>query len=122
MRLLIVSVALALMSASTSHAGCHVHPSCRCGNRPHFFSAPCQDKLYRMGLTRMPASGDMHAHAPYETWEIYYYDRPYQARQSGDRLATSVGILQSALAPFYEVRERQLRNGADDVDLLEYAE
>ncbi len=66
------------------------------------------------------AAGDMPIHTPYQTWQTYYYFRPYQARQSIYNTGFETTI-REALGFIYEQRESRIRQTVAEVDPLEYS-
>ena len=101
---------------------------------PHFFSSPCPPanncdgpkpclrcrvKLgWRLsGLQSELASGNMPIHTPYQTWQLYYYFRPYQGRQS-DYNSGFESTIREALGIIYEQRLSRIRQTVAEVDPL----
>ena len=104
---------------------------------PHFFSSPCPPanncngnrpcmrcriKLgWRLsGLQSELAGGNMPIHTPYQTWQLYYYFRPYQGRQSIYNSGFE-STIREALGIIYEQRLSRIRQTVAEVDPLEYS-
>lgn len=111
--------------------------SCCGGGSAHFFSSPkvcrcmrCRfrDRFHLLGLDSQLFSGDQPVHMPYDTWNVYYYDRPYQFRQSDAHqlLPSDIGASgrkarRERMLDVYEQRTLENLPTVGNVDRLEYS-
>ena len=59
-------------------------------------------------------------HVPYDSWNIYYYDRPYQFRHHETTLLSMQGLARDQLSATYDEIQQRNTPRVGNVDALEF--
>lgn len=128
-RLLIVLIVLYVGScvaqAECCHAG-HCSPHFFGGVKSSFgfqgFRSRIVQGLDGLGFySRHLHESEQSIHVPYDSWNIYYYDRSYQFRHHEMNLLANQNMLNDSLSASYDEIQQRNEPRVGNVDSLEFA-
>lgn len=137
MRLILIGFALIFFGQQFVHAEacCHSASVRTLGlHSPHFFAhrklgpglrARVESRLDQLDVySRHFFESEQSIHMPYDSWNIYYYDRPYQFRHHAmllPALSPSSSALREQMMTTYDQIEQRSAPEYGNVDGLEFA-
>jgi|GEM_PF-3949994 len=93
--------------------------------RPHFFGRShwrIRQWFDDLGLaSRHLFESEQSIHMPYDSWNIYYYDRPYQFRHHETTLLPMQSLVRDELSGTYDEIQQRNEPRFGNVDALEFA-